>query len=361
MSNSFGKLFSVTGFGESHSPAVGAIIDGCPPGIELAPKDVQPQLTRRRPGQNRYTTPRKEADEVQFLSGVENGKTLGTPIAMVIYNSNQKPGDYSEMSNIPRPSHADFTYLKKYGIKASSGGGRASAREAIGRVCGGAVAEKVLRERFGLEIVAWVSSVGNVESNYIDMSSITREKIDKSPVRCPHKESSEKMMEVIESARMSSDSIGGVVTCVCRNVPIGLGDPVFDKLEAILAHGMLSIPAVKGFEFGSGFNGTKLNGSKHNDMFIKKSDTLGTSTNNSGGIQGGISNGEDIYFRVAFKPTATIGTQQETADYDGEMVTLVGKGRHDPAVVSRAVPIVESMASMTLLDAVLRQDSINKF
>lgn len=358
MSNSFGKLYTVTGFGESHSPAVGAVIDGCPAGIPLSEADIQPQLTRRRPGQNKYTTPRKEADEVRIVSGVDNGVTLGTPICMIVENTNQRPGDYKEMSPVPRPSHADFTYLEKFGVAASSGGGRASAREAIGRVCGGALAEKVLDTWFGLEIVAWVSSVGEIDAGEIDMKTITREEIDKSMIRCPDPAASEKMLETIEAARMSQDSRGGVITCVVRNVPRGLGQPVFEKLEAVIAQAMLSLPATKGFEFGSGFAGSRMLGSEHNDPFVKKGETLGTSSNRSGGIQGGISNGEDIYFRVSFKPTATIGTAQETVDYKGEPTTLVGKGRHDPCVVGRAVPMVETMVANVLMDMVLRQRAI---
>ncbi len=358
MSNSFGKLYTVTGFGESHSPAVGAVIDGCPAGIPLSEADIQPQLTRRRPGQNKYTTPRKEADAVRILSGVDNGVTLGTPICMVVENTNQRPGDYSEMSPVPRPSHADFTYLEKFGVAASSGGGRASAREAIGRVCGGALAEKILDTWFDLDIVAWVSSVGEVDAGDIDMKTISREEIDKSMIRCPDPVASEKMLETIEAARLSHDSRGGVITCVVRNVPRGLGQPVFEKLEAVIAQAMLSLPATKGFEFGSGFEGSRMKGSEHNDAFVKKGDTLGTTSNRSGGIQGGISNGEDIYFRVSFKPTATIGTAQETVDYKGEPTTLVGKGRHDPCVVGRAVPMVETMVANVLLDMVLRQRAI---
>lgn len=358
MSNSFGRLFRINGFGESHSPAVGAVIDGCPPGIELTEADIQPQLTRRRPGQNKYSTPRSEADKVEFLSGIENGKTLGTPILMLVKSENVKPGDYSEMSQIPRPSHADFTYLSKYGIKASSGGGRASVREAVGRVCGGAVAEKVLREWYGVEIVAWVSSVGEMDSEAPDMDTITREEVDRSEIRCPDLNRSDEMKAFIQKMKQEKDSIGGVVTCVCRNVPVGLGDPVFCKLEAVLAQAMLSISAAKGFEIGSGFEGTKMRGSQHNDLFIKKGDTIGTLTNRSGGVQGGISNGENIYFRVAFKPTATIGTAQESVTYAGEKTVIEGKGRHDPCVVSRAVPIVEAMAAATLLDALLIQKSI---
>ncbi len=358
MSNSFGKLYTVTGFGESHSPAVGAVIDGCPAGISLSEADIQPQLTRRRPGQNKYTTPRNEADAVRILSGVDNGLTLGTPICMIVENTNQRPGDYKEMSPVPRPSHADFTYLEKFGVAASSGGGRASAREAIGRVCGGALAGKILDQWFGLDIVAWVSSVGEIDAGEIDMKTVTREEIDKSMIRCPDSEASEKMLEVIEDARMNHDSCGGVITCVVRNVPRGLGQPVFEKLEAVIAQAMLSLPATKGFEFGSGFEGSRMRGSEHNDPFIKKGESLGTSSNRSGGIQGGISNGEDIYFRVGFKPTATIGTEQHTVDYNGEETVLVGKGRHDPCVVGRAVPMVETMVANVLMDMVLRQRSI---
>jgi len=357
--NSFGKLYTVTGFGESHSPAVGAVIDGCPAGIPLSELDIQPQLTRRRPGQNKYTTPRNEADAVRILSGIDRGVTLGTPICLIVENTNQKPGDYAEMVPAPRPSHADFTYKEKFGVAASSGGGRASAREAIARVCGGALAEKVLGSWFGMEIVAWVSSVGTIDAPAVDMNTISRETIDESMIRCPHQKTSEAMLELINNTRKSADSIGGRITCVIRHVPVGLGQPVFEKLEAVLAQAMLSLPAVKGFEFGSGFEGSRMTGSTHNDLFVKKDDTLGTKTNRSGGIQGGISNGENIYFTVAFKPTATIGTAQMTADYEGNEVELIGKGRHDPCVVGRAVPMVESMAAMVMMDMALRQRAVN--
>ena len=362
MSNSFGTLFTVTGFGESHSAGVGAIVDGCPPGIALSEEDIQPQLSRRKPGQNRFSTPRKEDDVVEILSGVENGKTLGTPISFIVRNTNHRPGDYSEMSQVPRPSHADFTYFQKYGIAASSGGGRASAREAIARVCAGAFAEKVLKEWYQTEIVAFVSSVKDITAPAIDLDTITREEVDNeqvSLIRCPDTVASKKMEEAIDAARINKDSVGGIITCVVRNIPIGLGQPVFDKLEASLAQAMLSIPAVKGFEIGSGFAGTQMYGSEHNDVFVQKGEILGTKTNRSGGIQGGISNGEPIYFRVAFKPTATIGTLQETVDYDGKSVVLEGRGRHDPCVVPRAIPIVESMTAIVLLDAVLKQRAIN--
>ena len=362
MSNTFGTLYKTTGFGESHSAAVGAVVDGCPAGIELSSADIQPQLTRRRPGQNRFSTPRKEADEVTILSGVENGKTLGTPIAFVVHNTNHRPGDYKEMAAAPRPSHADFTYLSKFGIAASSGGGRASAREAIARVCSGALAEKILKQWYGIEIVAFVSSIHTIDAPAIALDIITREDIDNeevSMIRCPDAATSKKMEAAIDEARIQKDSVGGVITCAIRNVPIGLGQPVFEKLEAKLAQAMLSIPATKGFEIGSGFAGSRMRGSEHNDLFIAKGDTLGTKTNRSGGIQGGISNGEIIHFKVAFKPTATIGTLQHSADYEGNMVDLEGRGRHDPCVVPRAIPIVESMAAITLLDAVLQQRAIN--
>ena len=314
-------------------------------------------MDRRRPGQSKLTTDRNEADQVTILSGVENGRTLGTPIALLVPNKDQRPGDYQEMNRIPRPSHADFTYQKKYGIRASSGGGRSSARETIGRVAAGAVADKILRQSFGIDIVAWVSTVSVVEGTDIDMSTITREQVDGNLVRCPDAAAADQMIEAIKSAKNDKDSLGGILTCVCRNVPAGLGEPVFDKLEAQLARAMLSIPATKGFEIGSGFAGTRMRGSEHNDPFVMKEDRLGTKTNRSGGIQGGISNGEEIYFRVAFKPVATIGQDQSTVNFDGKDVTLAAKGRHDPCVVPRAVPIIESMTALVLVDNILRQAS----
>jgi chorismate synthase len=359
MSSTFGTIFRVTTFGESHCKGVGAIVDGCPPGLLLSEADIQPQLDRRRPGQSKLTTERQEADQVTILSGVENGKALGTPITLFVPNKDQRPGDYHEMKPIPRPSHADLTYQLKYGIRASSGGGRASARETIGRVAAGAIAEKVLHQAFGVDIVAWVSTVADVEAGDMDMATITREAVDKYIVRCPDAAAATDMIEAIKSAKADNDSIGGVITCVCRNVPIGLGEPVFDKLEAQLAHAMLSIPATKGFEIGSGFGGSRMRGSAHNDLFVQKAGRIGTLTNNSGGIQGGISNGEHIYFRVAFKPVATIGKNQETVDFDGRDIVLGAKGRHDPCVVPRAIPIVESMAALVLVDSTLRQASRN--
>jgi len=357
MSSTFGTLFRVTTFGESHGKAVGAIVDGCPANLELTEKDIQPQLTRRRPGQSALTTPRDEADAVTILSGTENGKTLGTPIGLSVNNRDQRPGDYGEMDLIPRPSHADYTYLMKYGNKASSGGGRSSARETIGRVAAGTIAEKWLKKRFdNISITAYVSSVNTIECPEIDAEALTRELVDATPIRCPDPETAAKMIAAVEEVRDAKDSLGGVVTCICNGFPAGLGEPIFDKLEAKLAHAMLSLPATKGFEIGSGFAGTHLRGSQHNDAFVKKGELLGTATNYSGGIQGGISNGEPIVFRIAIKPAATIGLAQETVDLDGKAVTLEAKGRHDPCVLPRAVPIVEAMAALVLADAALQQE-----
>ncbi len=357
MSSTFGSVFRVSTFGESHCRGVGAIVDGCPPGMALTEADIQPQLDRRRPGQSAVSTDRKESDQVAIQSGTEYGKTLGTPISLFVPNKDQRPGDYSAMAKIPRPSHADYTYQMKYGIRASSGGGRSSARETIGRVCAGAIAEKFLREQHNLDIVAWVSSVSDIESNEPDLLTINRTEVDKTIIRCPDIKAAADMEALILQTRNEKDSVGGVVSCVCRNVPLGLGEPVFYKLEAMLALAMLSVPASKGFEIGSGFAGTLMKGSEHNDSFIAKGDRLGTVTNNSGGIQGGISNGEPIIFRVAFKPPATIGKQQKTTDFDGNETLLEAKGRHDPCVVARAIPIVESMAALVLADCVLQQRS----
>eukprot|EP00299_Pterocystis_sp_00344_P010328 c4587_g1_i1.p1 GENE.c4587_g1_i1~~c4587_g1_i1.p1 ORF type:complete len:432 (-),score=97.75 c4587_g1_i1:16-1311(-) len=356
--STFGRNFRVTTFGESHCRGVGVIVDGVPPLMELAEADVQKQLNRRRPGQSNLTTPRDEKDKVIILSGTEAGVTLGTPIGMVVMNEDQHPVDYSSMQAVPRPSHADYTYRAKYGTHASSGGGRSSARETIGRVAAGAVAEKWLSLQFGVEIVAWVSSVGNEEIDPADVNleTITRDEIDSHlPMRSGTKESCERFANVVRKCKEEKDSIGGVVTCVCRNIPEGWGEPVFDRLEAMLAHAMLSIPATKGFEVGSGFSGTRQRGSQHNDAFIQKGNRLGTVTNNSGGIQGGISNGEPIVFRVAFKPPATIGKEQSTCDYEGTNSVLAATGRHDPCVVPRAVPIVEAMAALVLADAAVTQ------
>ena len=355
MSSSLGTLFRVSTFGESHGVGVGAIVDGCPAGLQLSEADIQPQLDRRRPGQSDLTTPREEADQVTILSGVENGLTLGTPIGLLVHNKDQRPGDYGEMDLVPRPSHADFTYQAKYGIRASSGGGRSSARETIGRVAAGAIAEKILRAERGVEIVAWVSSVGAEEAVNVDVDSVNRDQVDSNLSRCPDKPSAARMEALVREVLEAKDSVGGVVSCVCRNLPAGWGEPVFDKLDAMLAQAMLSLPATKGFEIGSGFAGTCLRGSQHNDPFVQKGKRLGTLTNYAGGTLGGISSGEPVLFRVAFKPVATIGQSQQTVDFDGKPVILEAKGRHDPCVVPRAVPIVESMAALVLLDLALRQ------
>jgi len=381
--STFGKLFSVSTFGESHCYGVGCIVEGVPPRMKLTEADIQPQLTRRRPGQSALTTARDEKDKVSILSGTEHGYTLGTPIALLVRNEDQRPGDYKHLTDIPRPSHADYTYQQKYGVRASSGGGRSSARETIGRVASGAIAEKWLRETFSTEIVAWVSSVGDIHApKQLESDlSLTRAKVDQNAaIRCPDDECAKKMSTLITTLKAENDSVGGIVTCVCRNLPLGLGEPCFDKLEAMLAHAMLSIPATKGFEIGSGFEGTKLRGSQHNDLFVqddqqqqqqqqaaasssvslpsaKYAPKLTTLTNNSGGIQGGISNGENIVFRVAFKPPATIGKAQDTCDFKGDSATLAAKGRHDPCVVPRAVPIVETMAALVLADAAMMQQA----
>ena len=355
MSSTLGTFFRVTTYGESHGKSVGAIVDGCPPGLTLSEKDIQPQLDRRRPGQTSITTDREESDRVTILSGVENGRALGTPIGMSVANRDQRPGDYAQMRLIPRPSHADYTYQMKYGIRTSSGGGRSSARETIGRVAAGAIAEKFLQQDYGIEIVAWVSSVSTITAGEIDEHVITRTEIDQNAVRCPSPPEAEEMIRAIMAAKEDKDSLGGIISCVCRHVPAGLGEPVFNKMEACLAQAMLSIPATKGFEIGSGFEGTRMTGSLHNDPFVKKEARLGTVTNYSGGVQGGITNGEPIVFRVAFKPPATIGKAQDTADFKGNHTILEAKGRHDPCVVPRAVPIVESMAALVIADLALRQ------
>ena len=357
MSSSFGTLFRITTFGESHCKAVGVVVDGCPPGFSLSVEDIQPQLNRRRPGQSALSTDRQEADQVTILSGTENGKTLGTPIALQVANKDHRPKDYGDMRDIPRPSHADFTYQMKYGIRASSGGGRASARETIGTVASGAVATKILQEKFNIDIVAWVSSVGEIDSAPVDSNSITRKEVDTTIIRCPDHKAAAEIEKLVTELKERGDSVGGVVSCVIRNVPIGLGEPTFEKMEAKLAQAMLAIPATKGFEIGSGFAGSRMLGSDHNDPFVKKGDRIGTSTNNSGGIQGGITNGEPILLRIAFKPPATISLPQKTVDFSGEAATLEAKGRHDPCVVNRAVPIVESMAALVVLDMLLRQEA----
>lgn len=353
MGSSFGTVFRVTTFGESHGRAVGAVVDGCPAGLDLSEADIQRQLDRRRPGQSRVTTARDEKDAVTILSGVEGGRTLGTPIALEVRNQDQRPGDYAEAAEVPRPSHADFTYRARYGTAASSGGGRASARETVGRVAAGAIAETWLAGRRGVDIVAWVSAAGGIEGPDLRGRGVTRAAVDAAAVRCPDAAAAAAMEKAILQAGREGDSLGGIITCECRNVPAGWGDPVFDKLGARLAAAMMSIPASRGFEVGTGFAAAAMRGSAHNDPFVMKAGRLGTATNHSGGIQGGISNGEPIVFRVAFKPPATIGLPQKTAGYDGVERVFAARGRHDPCVVPRAVPIVEAMAALVLADAAL--------
>jgi chorismate synthase len=353
MGSSFGALFRITTFGESHGPGLGVVIDGCPPRLPLGDADVQRELDRRRPGQSRLVSQRKEDDRVEILSGVLDGITLGTPIAMMIRNTDTRGKDYDAIARAYRPSHADFTYDAKYGIRAIAGGGRASARETAGRVAAGAVAQQLLATR-GVAIVAWVDEVSGIAAA-VDGETVIRDGVDGNDVRCPDPVAAAAMIERIEAARKDGDSVGGVVRAVARGVPAGWGEPVFDKLDADVAKAMMSIPAVKGVEIGSGFAGTRMTGSTHNDLFVKKGDAIGTQTNYSGGIQGGISNGEPVTVRVAFKPTATIMRPQPTVDRDGNPTVLEPRGRHDPCVLPRAVPIVEAMLALVLADHMLRQ------
>lgn len=361
MGSSFGQLFRITTWGESHGGGVGVVIDGCPPRIELSEEDIQRELDRRRPGQSAIVTPRDEADRCQILSGIFEGRTLGTPISILVMNKDARPEAYSEMKATYRPSHADFTYEAKYGIRNWQGGGRASARETIGRVAAGAVARKVLSAFApGFELITYVTHVYDV-SAAIDRRIVTREQVEGNAVRCPDAAAAKKMVDAIEKARAEGDSLGGVIECVIRGLPAGLGEPVFDKLEADLAKAMLSLPASKGFEIGSGFASTRMKGSEHNDAFEVRDGKVRTTTNNSGGVQGGITNGEEIFFRVAFKPTSTIAREQKTVTASHEETTLAARGRHDPCVLPRAVPIVEAMAALVLCDHALRQRAISDF
>ena len=356
MSNTYGKLFRITTFGESHGAAVGVIIDGCPAGLEVNLEEIQHALDRRRPGQSAITTPRKEEDKVTVLSGIFEGRTQGTPISMVVNNKDQHSHDYSHIQHAFRPSHADYTYTAKYGTRDYRGGGRSSARETVARVAAGALAAKLL-EKYGISVKSFVSQVGKIKLNK-PYTELDLNQIDSNIVRCPDGSTAARMIGLIEDARDSLDTIGGVVSCVIQGVPAGLGEPVFDKLHAELGKAMLSINAVKGFEYGSGFEGVKMRGSEHNDEFYTDEEgKVRTRTNNSGGIQGGISNGQDIYFNVAFKPVATILQPQQTINDTGEDITLKGKGRHDPCVLPRAVPIVDAMAALVVADFLMRQQA----
>jgi len=358
MGNTFGQLFRVTTFGESHGGGIGVVIDGCPPKIDISEADIQRELDRRRPGQSKLTTQRKEEDRCEILSGVFEGKTLGTPIALAVRNKDARPEDYSEIADKFRPSHADYTYEAKYGIRNWQGGGRASARETIGRVAAGAVAKKILERLYpNFEVVAYVTQIHDITAK-IDRSRVKMKDVEKNIVRCADAAAAKRMMSIIEQVRDQGDSIGGLIECVIRGIPPGLGEPVFDKLDADLSKAMLSIPATKGFEIGSGFGATRMRGSQHNDPFEMRAGKIRTKTNKSGGVQGGISNGEDIYFRVAFKPPATIALQQKTVTSSKQQSELAAHGRHDPCVLPRAVPIVEAMAALVLCDHALRHQAI---
>ena len=352
--STFGTLFRLTTFGESHGPAVGCILDGCPPGIPLSLEQIQADLDRRRPGQSRITTQRREGDEVEILSGLFEDQTTGTPLGMMVRNTDARSKDYGEMRDLYRPSHADYTYQAKFGVRDYRGGGRASYREAIGRVAGGAVARQLLHHRCGTEIVGYVLQIADIRGA-ADTDTVTREDVDANMVRCPDADVAERMVAAIDAARRDGDSLGGIVELVVRNVPVGLGEPVFDKLTADLAHALMSLPAARGFEIGEGFGSALMRGSAHNDSFTMRAGQVRTRTNHSGGIQGGISNGENIVVRVAFKPVATIMQEQETVNTQGEAVTFKAKGRHDPCVLPRAVAAVEAMAALVLADHLLRQ------
>lgn len=353
--NSFGTLFKITTFGESHGGAVGVVLDGCPPGLTLSEADIQPELDRRKPGQSKITTPRKEADVVTILSGVFEGRTTGTPILILAHNKDMRPQDYNELHKAYRPSHADFTYDAKYGFRDWRGSGRASARETLARVAAGAVAAKFLREQVGVSILSYVTQVGSICSS-IDYRSVTHEMVESTIVRCPDLEVAPKMIQLIEDTGAEGDSIGGVIQGIIKGVPAGLGEPVFHKLSADLGAAMLGINAVKGFEIGSGFSGVSLKGSEHNDPFaVDEAGNIAPTSNNAGGTLGGITTGQDIHFRVAFKPVATIGKEQDTVRPDGNAVKLSASGRHDPCVLPRAVPIVDAMSALVVMDHYLLQ------
>jgi chorismate synthase len=357
--NTFGQLFRITTFGESHGGAVGVVVDGCPPNINISEEEIQKDLDRRKPGQSEITSPRKEQDIIHILSGIVDGKTTGTPILLLANNNDVKSEDYGNLKNLYRPGHADYTFEAKYGIRDYKGSGRASARETLARVAAGAIAKKYLKEKLGIEFISYVEQVGDIKTN-VNYNSVTMEEIESNIVRCPDKETAEKMIKLIEEVRDDGDSIGGIIKAVIKYVPVGLGEPVFDKLPADLAKAMLSINATKGFEFGSGFEGVKLRGSQHNDEFYTdKNGKIKTKTNNAGGTLGGISNGESIHFRVAFKPVSTIKKKQQTIDKDKNSVELEASGRHDPCVLPRAVPIVDAMAALVIMDHYLRHKAQN--
>lgn len=356
MGNTFGQLFRITTWGESHGGGVGVVVDGCPPCLALTEADIQPELDRRRPGQSSIVTPRKEADAVQILSGTFEGKTLGTPISLMVKNQDMRPEAYSEMATKFRPSHADYTYHAKYGFRNWQGGGRTSARETIGRVAAGAIARKWLRQQYGVEVLAGVTQVQDIEA-HVDPDQFTMEQVEANIVRCPDAAVATRMIERIEQMRSEGDSVGGIILGVARGVPVGWGDPVFDRLEADLAKAMLSLPATKGFEIGSGFGGIQLTGRQHNDPIRNLDGKVRTTSNRSGGVQGGISNGETLYFRTAFKPVATVMHEQDTVDVQLQNTTLKGRGRHDPCVLPRAVPMVEAMTAIVLMDHALRHEA----
>ncbi len=354
MSSTYGTLFKISTFGESHGGAVGVIIDGCPAGLELSEADIQPHLDRRKPGQSDITTPRKEEDTIKIYSGVFNGMTTGTPIMLMAFNKDMRPEDYNELSQVIRPGHADYTYQQKYGLRDLRGSGRASARETLARVAAGAIAQKWLSREYGMEFLAYVEQVHDIVAD-VDINNVTSEAIESSIVRCPDPRVAELMIERIKQVQADGDSVGGIIRGVVRNVPVGLGEPVFDKLPAELAKAMLSINAVKGFDIGSGFAAAAMKGTEHNDLFENQNGTVVITSNHAGGTLGGISNGNPIEFRVVFKPVSTIAKEQSTVNANGDNTTIAATGRHDPCVVPRAVPIVEAMAAIVLMDLALQQ------
>ena len=358
MGNVYGKLFTISTWGESHGGGIGVVVDGCPPALPLSEADIQRELDRRRPGQSEITTARKESDTVTIVSGLFEGKTIGTPIGMYIPNTDARPEAYAEMREKFRPSHADYTYLKKFGIRNHEGGGRSSARETAGRVAAGAIARKILKQAAEVDVIAYVEKVHTIEMALLQHFPTVAE-VDATAVRCPDLDTAQKMIARIKETRKNGNSVGGVIRCRVRNLPPGLGSPVFDRIEADLAKAMLSLPATKGFEIGSGFAGTDLTGAEHNDPFENRRGVIRTTTNKSGGVQGGITNGEELYFRVAFKPTATILLKQRTVTVEGVETELIGRGRHDPCVLPRAVPIVEAMTALTIVDHWMRHGAQN--